>query len=61
MEMFKFRLLLFFFFFAEVCSYVSNWQLVSIGSGNGLAPIRWQAIIWTNADPIDWSIYAALD
>ena len=21
----------------------------------------WQAIIWTNADPIHWSIYAALE
>ena len=23
-------------------------------------PIQWQAIIWTNADPIHWSIHAAL-
>ena len=23
---------------------------------NGLAPNRWQAIIWTNADPIHWGI-----
>ena len=27
---------------------------------NGLAPNRRQAIIWTNADPIHWRIYAAL-
>ena len=27
---------------------------------NGLAPNRRQAIIWTNADPIHWHIYAAL-
>ena len=27
---------------------------------NGLAQYRWQAIIWTNADPIPWRIYAAL-
>ena len=27
---------------------------------NGLAPNRPQAIIWTNADPIHWRIYAAL-
>ena len=25
-----------------------------------LGPNRWQAIIWTNADPIQWCIYAAL-
>ena len=25
----------------------SNWQYVSIGSGDGLAPNRRQAIIWT--------------
>ena len=31
-----------------------------IGSGNGLAPNRRQAIIWTNADLIHWRIYAAL-
>ena len=27
---------------------------------DGLAPNRRQAIIWTNADPIHWIIYAAL-
>ena len=27
---------------------------------NGLAPNRRQAIIWSNADPIHWRIYAAL-
>ena len=32
----------------------------SIGLDNGLAPNRPQAIIWTNADPIHWRIYAAL-
>ena len=30
------------------------------GSDNGLAPNRRQAIIWTNADLINWRIYAAL-
>ena len=29
-------------------------------SGNGLAPNRRQAITCTNADPVHWSIYAAL-
>ena len=33
---------------------------VSIGSGNGLAPNKRQAITWTNADLIHWRIYAAL-
>ena len=31
-----------------------------LGSDNGLAPTRRQAIIWTNTDPIHWRIYAAL-
>ena len=30
-------------------SLKSNWQQYSIGSDNGLAPARRQAIIWTNA------------
>ena len=33
---------------------------VSIGSGNGLAPNRWQAITWSNADPFHWCIYVTL-
>ena len=33
---------------------------VNIGSDNGLAPTRRQAIIWTNVNPIDWRIFAAL-
>ena len=32
----------------EVYSYGSNEQYSSIGSDNGLAPTRRQAIIWTN-------------
>ena len=32
----------------------------SIDLDNGLATNRWQAIIWTNADPIHWCIYVAL-
>ena len=31
-----------------------------MGLDNGLAPNRRQAIIWTNADPNHWRIYAAL-
>ena len=46
--------------FTEVCSQGVNRQKVSVGSGNGLAPNRRQAIIWTNADPGLWRKYAAL-
>ena len=38
----------------------SNRQYVNIGSDNGLAPSRQQTIIWTNADPVHWCIYAVL-
>ena len=38
----------------------SNWQYASIGSGNGLAPNRRQAITWTTDSPVHWRIYAAL-
>ena len=34
--------------FTEVCSQGSNWQYPSIGSGNGVALNRQQAIIRTN-------------
>ena len=34
--------------------------MVRSGSGNGLAPKRRQAIIWTNADLVHLRIYAAL-
>ena len=50
----------FYYNFTEVSSYGSDWKQVSIGSGNNLAPIRQHAIIWTNADPSHWRIYAAL-
>ena len=45
---------------SEICSQEFNWQYRSIGSGNGLAPNRRKAITWTNADPVHWCIYAAL-
>ena len=32
----------------EVCSQGTNWQYVSIGLDDGLAPNRCQVIIWTN-------------
>ena len=46
--------------FTEVYSQGSNWQYPSIGLDNGLTPNGRQAIIWTNAAPILWRIYAAL-
>ena len=46
--------------FTEVCYYGSRWQYISIGSGNGLASNRRQAIIWTNDDPVPRRIYAAV-
>ena len=35
-----------------------NWEYVSIGSGDGLAPIRRQAITWTNDDLVCWWTFA---
>ena len=46
--------------FSDVCSRGLNWQQVSVGSGNGLAPNRRQVIIGTNANPVHWRICAAL-
>ena len=34
--------------------------IFQLGLDNGLAPIRLQAIIWTNAHPVHWRIYEAL-
>ena len=39
---------------------MSDWQYASIGLDNGLTPNRRQAIIWTDAHPIFWRIYAEL-
>ena len=46
--------------FNTVCFQGCDWQQSSIGSGNGLAPVRRQAINWTNADPVHRRIYTAL-
>ena len=43
----------------EVCSYGSNWQIISIGLNKGLAPLRRQAIIWNNVDILHWHIYVS--
>ena len=40
--------------------FLMVWQEPGIGLDNGLAPNRRQVIIWTNSDPIQWRIYAAL-
>ena len=40
--------------------FVPKGPIDSIGSGDGLAPSRQQAIIWTNDDPVRWRIYAAV-
>ena len=55
MKIFKFQIN-----FIEICSLGSNWWYVSTGSDNGFEPFRQQATIWTNADPVHQSIYAAL-
>ena len=56
----EWKIFFFDWYFTEVRSYGSNWQYLSIGLDNGLAPNRWQAITWTNAEPIHCRIYAAL-
>ena len=57
MKSFVFR-----FEFHWSCSYGSNWQYASIGSGNGLAPNMRQVNTWSwaKADPALWRIYTAL-
>ena len=55
MKMLEFRLQ-----FHWIMFLGSNWQYSRIGSDNGLAPIRRQAIIWTNDDPVQRRIYASL-
>ena len=44
----------------EICSLGSNWQYGSIGSENGLAPSKRQAIIWAKVGLAYWRIYASL-
>ena len=46
--------------FTIVDSYRFNWQYGSVGSGNGLAPNQWQAIILTNDGTVHWRIYAII-
>ena len=44
----------------ELCSYGPDWLWYSIGSDNGLAPIRRRAIMWTSDGLRWWHIYASL-
>ena len=37
----------------------SNWQHGSIGTDNGLALNRWQAIIWSKVGMFYWRIYVS--
>ena len=46
--------------FTEICSLGSNWQYDSIGSDNGLALKRRQAIIWSNVGMFYWPIYVSI-
>ena len=48
------------FWFEFHSNLFSNWQLASIGSGNGLLPVWHQAITWTNTCPVHWHTYAPL-
>ena len=53
-------------FLTEKClNFIPIWlslrvQLFSISSGNGLTNIRWQAITWSNDDPVKWCHMASL-
>ena len=53
----------FVFWFKLHCSVFqgSNSQQPSVGLVSGLVVDWRQAIIWTNADPIHWRIYAELE
>ena len=46
--------------FHKICFQGPKWELTSTGLDNSRVPNRRQAIIWTNADPVHWRIYAAL-
>ena len=47
-------------FFRQCAGIYVKVLWVGVGSDNGLVPNRQQAIIWSNADPVRWCIYAAL-
>ena len=37
----------------------ASWQYAITGSCKGLVPNGWQAIAWTNDDPVHWHTYAS--
>ena len=47
-------------FSLKIFSWGSNYQYTSIGSDNGLALNRRQAIIWTKGGLVYWHMYASL-
>ena len=53
MKMYEFRIKK----YIEIYCWGSSWDKVIIGSGNGLSPVRRQAITYTNDDPIPYKIY----
>ena len=55
----EWKLLHFYSNFIAICSQASKYQYVSIGSDDGLAPNRRQAITWTNTGPVYWCIYVS--
>ena len=60
MRFLKWKCMIFDWNFSGDCSWGSNWQYSCIGSDNGLAPNRCQAIIWTNDGIVYWCIYVSL-
>ena len=46
--------------FTEICSLCSKQQYAQFGLDNGLAPIRRQAIIWTDNGLVYWPIHVSL-
>ena len=45
--------------FTEICYQRPNWQYTSIGSDDGLAPIKRQNILWTNDGLVYCRIYVS--
>ena len=48
------------YFIVSINKFIPKGPIYNIGSDNGLAPIRRQAIIWTNGGLVYWHIYASL-
>ena len=59
MHFLEWKCLNFYWYFTKDYSRGCNWWYTSVGSGNGLAPTRRQAIIWTNDHLVNSCIYAS--